>query len=66
MVCLVHRWILIQSIIMHDPVDEVVDHGGDVVDTAKPVIERGTRISFHGTPRYQRERHMPRVSTRCP
>jgi hypothetical protein len=40
MVRLVHGRILVQPGIGHDPVDEVVDHRGDVVDAAEAVIQR--------------------------
>ncbi len=48
---LVHRRVLIQPVIIHDAVDEVVDDRGDVVNPAEPVVKRGTLVRLHGTPK---------------
>ena len=39
MMGLVYAWVRIQARINHDPVDEVIHHGGDAVDTAKPLVK---------------------------
>src|SRR5205823_6533658 len=36
---LIYPWICVESGINHDPVDEVVHHSGDAVDTTKPIIK---------------------------
>ena len=48
MVRLVHGRILVQPGIGHDPVDEVVDHRGDVVDAADAVVQRRSRVGCIG------------------
>src|SRR6267378_2197939 len=47
MMGLVYPWICIQARIDHDPVDEVIHHGGDAVHTAEPVVEAGRILSGH-------------------
>ena len=47
MMGLVYPWICIQARIDHDPVDEVIHHGGDAVHTAEPVLEAGRILSGH-------------------
>ena len=37
----VYPWIRVQAGIDHDPVDKVIDHGGDAVDTAEPLVKAG-------------------------
>jgi hypothetical protein len=41
MVGFVHQRIGVQSWVCHDSVDEIIDHGGDAVDSAKSVVKRG-------------------------
>ena len=41
MMGLVHPWIRIQAGIDHNPIDKVIDHGGDAVDTAEPLVKAG-------------------------
>ncbi|WP_285705955.1 hypothetical protein [Microtetraspora sp. NBRC 16547] len=48
MVRVVHRRILVQPGLNHDPVDEVVDHRGDVVDATEAVIQRRALVGLHG------------------
>jgi hypothetical protein len=40
----------VQPGIDHDPIDEVIDHGGDVVHATQAVIQRGHLRSLHATP----------------
>jgi hypothetical protein len=44
MVSLVDYWVCIQAGINHDPVDEIINHGGDAIDTAEPVVQGGLVI----------------------
>src|SRR4051794_471522 len=44
---LVDSRVLVQAGVAHDPVDEIVDHGGYVVDAAEAVIERWSLIGLH-------------------
>src|SRR5262249_41924992 len=44
MMGLVYLWVRVQAGIDHDPIDKVIDHGGDAVDTAEPLVKAG-RIS---------------------
>jgi hypothetical protein len=48
MVRLVHGRILIQPGIGRDPVDEVVDHRGDVVDATEAVVQRRSLVGCIG------------------
>ena len=41
MMRLIDAWVCIQAGVVHDPVDEVVHDGGDAIDTAQPLIQRG-------------------------
>jgi hypothetical protein len=50
MVGFVHGRILVQPGIGHDPVDEVVDHRGDVVHAAETVIQRRSLVGLHRPP----------------
>jgi hypothetical protein len=46
MMRLIDAWVCIQAGVVHDPVDEVVHDGGDAIDTALPLVQRGmTRCS---------------------
>jgi hypothetical protein len=47
MVGFIYPRVCIQAGIDHDPVDEVVYHSGDAVDTAEPVIKAGHTFSSH-------------------
>ena len=47
MMRLVYPWIRIQAGIDHDPVDKVIDHRGDAVDTAEPLVKAGTILISH-------------------
>jgi hypothetical protein len=38
---LVDARIRVQPVVDHDPVDEIVNDRGDVVDAAEPLVERG-------------------------
>ncbi len=38
---LIDARIRVQPVVNHDPVDEIVDDGGNVVDAAESLIERG-------------------------
>ena len=37
---LVHSWIGIEPVVRHDPVDQVVDDRGDVVNASESIVER--------------------------
>jgi len=50
MMGLVHPWIRIQAGIDHNPIDKVIDHGGDAVDTAEPLVKAGRILSRHLAP----------------
>jgi hypothetical protein len=41
MMGLVYPWVRVQAGIDHDPVDKVIDHGGDAIDTAKSLVKAG-------------------------
>ena len=43
MVCLIHQRIGVEPGIDHDPIDQILDHRGDTVDFAQPII--GDRFS---------------------
>ena len=43
----IYPWICIQPGIDHDPVDEVVYHSGNAVDTAEPLIKAGHTSGSH-------------------
>ena len=47
MMGLVYPWVCVQTGIDHDPVDEVIHHGGDAVDTAEPLVKAGRILSSH-------------------
>jgi hypothetical protein len=47
MMGLVYPGIYIQTGIDHDPVDEVIDDGGDVVHTAESIVEAGRMLCGH-------------------
>src|SRR5262249_4867486 len=47
MMGLVYLWICIQAGIDHDPVDEVIDHGGNAVDAAEPLIKAASILGGH-------------------
>ena len=40
MVCLIHTRVSIQPWVGHDPVDQVIDDGGDVIYATEPIVER--------------------------
>jgi hypothetical protein len=46
MMSLVYAWVRIQARINHDPVDKVIDHRGDAVDTAEPLV-KAERVLSH-------------------
>src|SRR5262249_54428373 len=50
MMGLVYPWVRVQAGIDHDPVDKVVNHGGDAVDTAEPLIKAGRILSRYWLP----------------
>jgi hypothetical protein len=41
MMSLVYPWVRIQARIDHNPVDEVIHHGRNAVDTAEPLVKVG-------------------------
>ena len=47
MMGLVYPWVRVQAGIDHDPVDKVIDHGGDAVDTAEPLVKAGRILGRH-------------------
>jgi hypothetical protein len=47
MVCFVYPRVCIQAGIDHDPVDEVVHHSADAVDTAEPLVKAGHACGSH-------------------
>jgi hypothetical protein len=47
MMGLIYPRIRIQPRIDHDPVDKVIHHGGDAVDTAEPLVKAGRIVSSH-------------------
>ena len=50
MMGLIYLWVRVQAGIDHDPVDKVVNHGGDAVDTAEPLIKAGRILSRRWLP----------------
>jgi hypothetical protein len=46
---LVDARIRVQPVVNHNPIDEIVDDGGDVVDAGESVVERGW-LSFPRLP----------------
>src|SRR5436309_13196698 len=50
MVRFVYQGISIESRVDHDPVDKIVDHGGDAVNAAQPVVERSLFCWLHPKP----------------
>ena len=47
MMGLIYLWIGIQARIDHDPVNEVIHHGGDAVDAPKPIIKARRTLRGH-------------------
>jgi hypothetical protein len=47
---LVHRRVAVQPRAGHDPIDEVVDHRGDVIDANEAVVQRRGLVGLHCTP----------------
>src|SRR5262249_39978407 len=47
MVGLVAYWVCIQAGINHDPVDEIINQGGDAIDTAEPIVQGGCVLHSH-------------------
>jgi hypothetical protein len=47
MMRLVHPWVNIEPWVDHDPVDEVIDHGGYAIDAAAPVVEARRVLCIH-------------------
>src|SRR5262249_8714912 len=43
----VYFWVCIQAGINHDPVDEIINHGGDAIDTAEPIVQGGCVLHSH-------------------
>jgi hypothetical protein len=36
----VHSWIGVQPRVSHDPVNEIVDHAGNAINSPEPFVER--------------------------
>ena len=47
MMGLVYLRVRIQAGIDHDPVDEIINDGGDAVDTAEPLIKAASILGSH-------------------
>jgi hypothetical protein len=47
---LVHRRVAVQPWAGYDPIDEVVDHRGDVIDANEAVVQRRGLVGLHCTP----------------
>src|SRR5262245_20461260 len=47
MMGLVYPWVRVQAGIDHDPVNKVIDHGGDAIDTAKSLVKAGRILGRH-------------------
>jgi hypothetical protein len=45
MVGLVHPRVRIQAGVAHDPVDEIIHHGGDAIDASESVVEGSCSVS---------------------
>src|SRR5262245_13580709 len=43
MMGLIYPWVCVEAGIDHDPVDEVIEHRGDAVDTAEPFVKAGRK-----------------------
>ena len=48
---LVHCRVADQPRVGHDPIDEVVDHRGDVMDATEAVVQQRGLVGLHRTPR---------------
>jgi hypothetical protein len=47
MMGLVYNWVRVKARIDHDPVDKVIDHSGDAVDTAEPLVKAARILDRH-------------------
>src|SRR5262249_52699495 len=47
MMGLVYSWVRVQARIDHDPVDKVIDHGGNAVDAAEALVKAGRILDRH-------------------
>jgi hypothetical protein len=44
MMRLIYPWVCVEAGIVHNPVDEVIDHCGDAVDTAESFVKAGAKV----------------------
>src|SRR5215831_3299677 len=47
MMGLVYSWVGVEAWIDHDPVNEIINHGGDAVDAAESLIKARQTIGIH-------------------
>src|SRR5215207_313308 len=47
MVGFIHTRVCIQPWVTHNPIDEVINNGGDVVYTPEPIVEGWLRLILH-------------------
>src|ERR671917_926859 len=47
MVGFIHIRVCIQPWVTHNPIDEVINNGGDVIDASEPIVEGWLRLIVH-------------------
>ena len=48
MVGFINTRVSVQPLIDHEPVDKVIDNGGDVIYAARPIVEGGCVLGVYG------------------
>src|SRR5215216_5023306 len=53
MVRFIHPRVCIQPWVSHNPIDEIINNGGDVVYATEPIVEGGFVLRLHGSPPFE-------------